>query len=360
LAQDRARSGAGSDRRRWLAGRHAAHRDWRRGDLPKLFKPEALVAPLDKEGKVTGENMGRVSGRLTYLLTLGLVMGGLGAITQYLATGKKPDEIKDYFFPKTGRRNADDSEERLQYPSYWMDHYKLATSPLQTGLHKLHPSISMLTEALSNQDYYGTQIRDPKAAWHKQAEQIGEYLAKGFLPYSISNQSKLAETDAGAGSRVGNFFGITQAPRSVSRSEFQTFVAKGGDRGWDKHVKTQDEKAHTDEMHDVEDALRRGETPDFGDLSAKDQKNARKAAGSKVPGIEFKYMQDIADKVKAYDLATPEERERYGLRAMILKAHPQTSSIFQRKPADEKAAILRRIKEIADEAPTIGANTDEE
>jgi hypothetical protein len=328
-------------------------------DLPKLFRPEKLVAPLDKAGTVTDADMGRVSGRLSYLLTLALVMGGLGAVTQYLLTGKWPSEIKDYFFPRTGRRNKDDSEERLQYPSYWMDHYKLATHPIETAKHKLHPSIGMLMEALSNQDYYGTQIRDPDAPWQTQAKQIGEYVAQGFEPYTLNNQSKLAETDSAAGQRAANFIGVTTAPTSVSRSKFQTFVAEKAYDAMPKGARTADQKAHSDRMHDVEDALRRGETPDTSDLAPKDRKSASKAASMQIPEIRFRRL-GLEDKIRAWDMATSDERQRYNLRAIILKSNPSKSAVFQRLPDDEKQAVMTRVREIANQPAVIGTADDDE
>lgn len=337
-------------------------------DLPQMFKPEELVAPLDKAGKITDKDMGRVSGRLTYLLTLGLVMGGLGAVTQYLLTGKGPSEIKDYFFPKTGRRNPDDSEERLQYPSYWMDHYKLATHPLETAKHKLHPSIGMLTEALANQDYYGVQIRNPKAPWQTQAKEIAEYVAKGFEPYSINNQSKMVETDSGAGQRVANFFGVTQAPRSVSKSDFQAFVAEKKREKIPAGARTQESAEHTQALYAVEDAIRDlyRDHPDFAKksqdeqakllagidgysaLNAGDKKKAAKAAERLVPEIQFRGL-TIADRLEAYDLATSDERKRYNLAKDIVSFGFDRSTVFQGLDAAKRAAILKRVAAIAKE-----------
>lgn len=324
-------------------------------DIPRVFKPEELVATLDKAEKITGARMSRFGGNLANLIALGLVIGGADAVLQYLLSGNGPTEPKDYFIPKTGRRNPDDSEERLQLPTYWMDHYKLATHPLQTASHKLHPSISMLMEILSNKDYYGTQIRNPDESLHEQAEDIAKFVAKGFLPYSISNQSQLAETDSGAGERVSNFFGVTRAPASVSRSKFQSFVAEKAYASLPRGSRTQEEADHSDLMHAVEDQLRRGMQPDWGDLSAKDRKNALKAAEHQVPEIRFRRL-GIEDKLRAYDMATTDERERYHLRAIILRSDLSRSSTFQRLPEDEKQAVRERIAAIRHEPASIGAD----
>lgn len=307
-------------------------------DLVHLWKPERLLSTLDKAGNVEGD-LGRVSGRLSYLVTLALLMGGLSAITQYLLTGEGPSEWKDYFFPRTGNTNDDGSAERLQWPSYWSDHYKLATHPLQTAMHKVHPSIGMLMEALANQDYYGTQIRDPDANWWKQAAQVGEYLAKGFVPYSLTGAEQAR--GAGTGRQVANFFGLTKAPASVSRSRFEAFVAEKAYDAMPRGARSQAQAEHAKAMHDAEAAIRRGEEPSMEGLSPEDRRNVDKAARQEVPAIRFRRL-SIEDKLRAYDLATPEERERYQLAPMILRSNWHKA--VRDLPDTDREAVLAKIQ----------------
>jgi hypothetical protein len=287
-------------------------------------------------------------------------------------TGKDP-EGRDFFFPRTGRRNPDDSEERLQLPTYWMDHYKLATHPLTTASHKIHPSISMLMDLFKNQDYFGTQIRSPDDNLMEQAKDIAEYVALGFVPYSINNQTQLAETDSGAGERLGNFFGVTRAPASVSRSPFQTFVAEKAYNAAPKGARTQEATDRSHMMHGVEDKLRdlidsrddwesldgddrfslARKIPEFAALSEQDQRKALKAANMRVPEIRFLRL-GIEDKLRAWGMADADERKRYNLRAIILRSDLSRSSVFQRMPEDEKKTIRARIKEIAGADAVIG------
>lgn len=307
-------------------------------DLAHLWAPTKLLSTLDKAGNVEGD-LGRASGRLTYLVTLALLMGGLSAITQYLLTGKGPSELKDYFFPKTGNRNDDGSDERLQWPSYWSDHYKLATHPLQTAMHKVNPSIGMLMEALSNQDYYGTEIRDPDAGWWKQAEQVGEYLAKGFIPYSITGADKIK--DASTGRQVANFFGVTRAPASVSRTKFEAFVAEKAYDAMPQGARSKAQADHAKAMHEAEAQVRRGEEPTMDGLSPDDRRNVDRAARMEVPAIRFRRL-SIEDKLRAYDLATPAERERYKLAPMILRSNWRKS--VRNLPPDEQDAVIEKIQ----------------
>ncbi|HEX5464454.1 MAG TPA: hypothetical protein VFW88_07040 [Burkholderiales bacterium] len=315
-------------------------------DIAHLWAPEKLLSSLDKEGKINDADMGRVSGRLTYFLSLALIMGGTSAITQYLMTGKGPDELEDYFFPKTGRLNADGSAERLQFPTYWSDHYKLATHPLLTMEHKIHPTIGMFMEALSNQDYYGTQIREPYAPWYKQAEQVGEYLAKGFTPYAITNTAKAHQNDAGLGREAASFVGVTTAPASVSRTPFQEFVANKAYESEPQAARTQAQAEHSQRMHAVEVALRSGDSPDMSDLTPRDQRNAKRASSMEVPEIRFKRL-SFEDKLHAWKVATPAERDRYHLRDMILRSNWREA--LNRLPDEERGPLMMRLRAISED-----------
>lgn len=314
-------------------------------DIQRLWKPEKLAAALDKEGKITDADMGRISGRLTYLISLALMMGGLNAATQYLLTGKGPSEPKDYFFPKTGRKNADGSDERLQFPTYWMDHYKLATHPLQTAEHKIHPIFGMFMEAISNQDYYGVQIHNPHASWAEQAKEIAEYVAKGFMPYSWTNRQKIVENEGGIARQVAGFAGITTAPASVSRTPFQAFVAHNGHAGFGHELRTRASAEHSRKVREIIDEVRQGGTPDLTGLSRRDLGRIRRESRVEVPELQFQRM-GLEDKLDAWDMATPKERRKYHLREHLMRSRPTRSDVFRRLPDDERQAILEKLAEI--------------
>lgn len=318
-------------------------------DLPQIFSPEKFRAALDKDEKVPDANMGNVPMRLTSLVTLAVMMAGLGAATQYLLTGKQPEDLKDMFFPRTGRRNADDSEERLQYPSYWQDHYKLATAPIETAEHKVHPMWGMIMEAIANRDYFGTQIHNPDAPVGEQAKQVGEYVAKGFLPYSLTNLQKAEQNRVGVGREAASMVGVNVAPRSVSQTPFQSFVGEKAYGALPQKSRTKDETDRSDRMHTAEDELRHGESvPGWDDLSEADQRNVEKAADMTVPEIRFLRL-SVEDKVRAYDLATKDERERYKL-AQHLPSDKSLarSKVFQRLPPDEQETIRARLHDIGE------------
>lgn len=64
------------------------------------------------------------------------------------------------------------------------------------------------------------------------------------------------------------------------------------------------------------------------------------------PQIRFSKM-SIDDKLRGYDIATPAERKRYELRAMILSRNPTTTVAWQRMSDSERQAIVSPMQEIA-------------
>jgi hypothetical protein len=313
--------------------------------MKDIASPTKFVAPLDRAGTITDAHMGRVGSNLSYFMTLALTLGGGMAALQYLLTGQGPTQTKDYFFPNTGRRNDDDSDERLQLPNYWVDHYKLVTEPAQTAEYKIHPLWKMAWEIGHNKDFFGTQIRRPDAPALEQAKEVAEYVASKFVPITFGNIRKGMQRNETTAQHVGHFFGINTAPARVARTPFQNFVFQGGTRGWGDYTKTPEEAQRKQTQRAASSAIRRGEEPDFGGLAPADQVKARKDAKQPMPALLFKRLSDT-DKIKAYDLATPDERQRYGLHGVIERMHIERSAPFKRLSPAEQAQVRERLQAI--------------
>jgi hypothetical protein len=302
-------------------------------DLRRLVKPEGLVGPASKAGQAAGAPAGkmpRLTNRVTGFATLALVVSALNAVTQYLMTGESPKD-KDFFFPKTGRRNADDSEERLQYPTYWMDHYKLSHEPVQTLIHKLNPTWEMLWELYHNADYYDTEIVNKDQGLKDQAADVAKYITKGYLPFSITNAQKLADKQAGIGRQAASAFGVNPAPVNISRSDFQKYVMEKTAGHAPKEPRSQEAAALGQTMHSIEDQLRQGLKPDMSNLTEKERKRATVAARNAVPANSFKSL-TFEDKVHAFGLATSSEIARYHLVELLKATNPENSDVFMRMP----------------------------
>lgn len=312
-------------------------------DTRHLFKPEKLVAPLDREGKLQDRNLARISGRLSYLIALNAGLATIGSTYQYLATGKPPESLKDMFYPRTGRTNPDGSEERLSFPTYIKDEYALATHPIQTVEHKVHPSISMALELLNNKDFYGAEIHNPDDPWTMQAKQIGEYIVSGFEPYAFENEQQAEKAGGGPVDRALPFVGVTPAPADIDRSDFQQFVAENGTRGYSGFTTTPEKAETSQKKRAAEDALRTGRDPDYTGLSDRQVLQAEKEGQIPKPELQFQRL-GIEDKLRAYDMATPDERQQYHLRDHLL--HGRVMESVRRLPEDEQQPVLDRLREI--------------
>ncbi|MCX7335487.1 MAG: hypothetical protein NTV85_28565 [Hyphomicrobiales bacterium] len=164
------------------------------------------------------------SHRATYLMALPVTVGFLGAVTQYLLTGEGPKELKDYFYPRTGKKNQEGNDERLQLPSYLKDIIAYVRHPVRTVQHKLHPELGIVSDMLANQDFYGAEIRSPDDPLVKQVMQAADYVVRQFVP--ISARNVLYEQQAGQGTAraLAPMFGVTPAPKEQTRTPAQNRI----------------------------------------------------------------------------------------------------------------------------------------
>ena len=158
--------------------------------------------------------------RMAYFAALPIVVGTLGAMIQYLRTGKGPQEMKDYFFPKTGGVDANGQPTRMALPSYMKDLYAYEDHPLRTMINKLNPILSAMGQMYENKDFYGVKIRNEDDSIVKQALAEAEYMLKLGTPFSIRNMQKNKEGGNNTLlDTVGPWVGITPAPYDINQTK---------------------------------------------------------------------------------------------------------------------------------------------
>lgn len=150
----------------------------------------------------TGQGYSGISDRTAYVIALPLMTGIYGAITQYLYNGEAPRDLKDLFFPRTGRLRPDGSDDRVSLPTYMKDVYaygedapnfaKYGGSPLNTIGNKLHPLIATIARMLHNQDFFGGAIRNPADPVVRQVMDEAAYLMQQLEPFSLRNYQRQA------------------------------------------------------------------------------------------------------------------------------------------------------------------------
>ena len=169
---------------------------------------------------------GELTHSAAYALTLPIVVGMYGATYQYLRTGKGPEELKDYYFPKTGEQDADGNDERVQLPTYMKDVFAYTRHPGQTLVNKLGPLPEAIAEQYRNQNFFGDQIRNPDDPLVKQLTQEAEWMGKTIEPFAFTNMGEQAKrSDVGTASKLGNWFGVTPAHREDVRTTAQNDMA---------------------------------------------------------------------------------------------------------------------------------------
>ena len=260
---------------------------------------------------------GELTHSAAYAITLPIVVGMYGATYQYLRTGKGPEELKDYYFPKTGEQDADGNDERVQLPTYMKDVFAYTRHPGQTLVNKLGPLPEAIAEQYRNQNFFGDQIRNPDDPLVKQLTQEAEWMGKTIEPFAFTNMGEQAKrSDVGTASKLGNWFGVTPAHREDVRTTAQNdMAAMAVKRG---HAElTPEEQDAAGQRRDILAGLRRNGNIDFnqavnqalqsGGIVPADLGKLMKRAGLTPAQERFKSL-STAQALKIFQEATPKEQ----------------------------------------------------
>lgn len=263
--------------------------------------------------------------RMSYIAALPIVTGILGATLNYLFTGKGPQELKDYFFPRTGDVDHDGHPMRVSLPSYMKDVYEYAHAPINTLASKLHPAIGAIGDMLHNRDFYGTEIRHPDDPIVKQALQLAEYAGKQLLPFGVRNAQQEGKEGVSTGKKVAGFFGVTKAPYWMEQSKAEQLAAQlvqdrmpQGTRTQEQADASQAKKDLVNQLRDPDPAVRAKAAQTLaGDVKSGAMSLAEaKALYERVGQTTLQHQVhalDVTDALKVFDAATEEEKHQIGL-----------------------------------------------
>lgn len=267
--------------------------------------------------------------KMSYIVALPIFVGMVGAIYTYLATGEPPKELKDYYFPRTGRIGPDGDPERVSLPSYIKDVYHYSKHPVHTIESKLHPAIEALAEMLHNKDFYGTMIVDPEAPLPEKVTEYAKFMARTFTPFGIRNALDARSRNQSLGTQALNFIGITPAPRELVRTPAQNRMAEYLARH-SPETRTPEEgekgKLHRDVVRAVQagDELPRAAFDALGDGRLKQQTLKEWISDARLPASVGQFKQLSADEaVKVWDLASDDEKALWAaaFRTKLQNAH---------------------------------------
>ena len=164
---------------------------------------------------------GRLSSRAAYVIALPVTAGLTGGLVTYLATGKPPEELKDYYWPKTGHVNPDGSDERMQLPTYMKDVAGFASHPVQTIEHKASPAVGLVKNLLtlwSGTDFYGDRYRNQDDPVVQQIGQVINAAIHDYAPFAVQGMLEEGKRGQSVVQKALPFVGVTPAPRSATRT----------------------------------------------------------------------------------------------------------------------------------------------
>ncbi len=307
-------------------------------------------------GKLAGKDL--VTHRMAYAMALPFMAAVYGAIYQYLRTGKGPEELKDYYFPKNGLTGKDGRPERVSMPTYMKDVYAYSQDPVKTVGHKVHPLIGTTIDMLQNEDYYGTEVRNADDPAVQQLTDVAAYMAKQFVPFSIRNASKERGEGGNTGQVVEGFFGIVAAPGSVTQTEAMKLAYEEMRKKLPAGSTTQEQYEQREENKKLVDGLRSGDSETkkaidamkaSGEITARQRNLLVKKGGMSALNYTVSRLSAEAA-LRVYAKATPAERTDK-LKEIIGGKIARADRTPSQRAALEKQRDLLGIPEVAAKTP---------
>jgi hypothetical protein len=214
----------------------------------------------------------RFTDRTMHALMLPVLAGLMGAMYQYLHTGKGTQELKDYFYPLDGGVDKSGNPTRASLPTYMKDLFAYGTDPLGTIANKTSGLLSTVIDLIGNKNYYGDLIRNPNDSVGTQLSQVGQFLINQVMPFSISQfeQSLTDKTTTGE-RKIEGFFGLLRAPQKFTQStkEQDIFNASTKLRG-EQGARTPEEvainKLKSQARDDINNGIKPSESKAFQEL----------------------------------------------------------------------------------------------
>lgn len=200
------------------------------GEIPKSIKQAAK-----------GEG---ITDRTAWMIALPMTVGTMGAMFQYMMTGKSPDSTEDYFYPKDGTLNPDGTPHRISFPSYMKDLYAYGKQPLKTAGHKASPWISNVIELLNNKDFYGTEIYNEEDPSYQKGIDILKHEAESFTPFAFrqkQGEEKTLLQQVSTQQGIEQKLGFMPAPREFDRTDTQNLIVQESSKSFGDKAKTKEQ-----------------------------------------------------------------------------------------------------------------------
>jgi hypothetical protein len=202
---------------------------WNLGTLEELVGGAVDLATAGKyRPGMRGATRGRMelTRRAAYALTLPVMTAYMSALTMYAMSGKPPEELTDYFYPKTGNIKPDGKPERVYGKTYMQDIIAWFKHPVTTLGHKLAPIwLASWDIFVKNANFYGVEIRHTDDPMLQQGIDVAKYALSSQAPFSIQNLiERKRQGSEGVKAYSSLFSDIIPAPAWVGQSEMEQWA----------------------------------------------------------------------------------------------------------------------------------------
>lgn len=272
---------------------------------------------IPQAGKVAfGQGqMPRITNKMAYTLGLPVLVGLMGAVLSAMFR-QKPEQLKDYYFVKTGEVDERGNPIRVSLPSYMKDVFHAANDPKSTVTNKLHPLLSTLGDMLHNKDFYGVEIRHSGDPVMKQILQELGFAGKQFIPFTYRNAATLHESKAPLALQAAGLVGVTKAPASVNKSSAQALADQINSDARPNATRTSEQAEHGKLRSRLTGMLRIGKGQDElttalrnGDISPKEAVAIQHAARMTTLQASVNHL-SLNDAERVYEKASPDEKKQ--------------------------------------------------
>lgn len=280
----------------------------------------------------------QVSHRMAYAMALPLMVGTLGAMVNYMMTGKRP-EGQDYFMPRTGDTDANGNPVRLNFPSYMKDVVAYSKHPVTSVAHSLNPMFSGMFDLYQNKDFYNLEIRHPDDPLWQQAGEVAKFAAKQFTPFSVSGAMNLRDNAAPVQKQVLPFFGITPVPARLTMTPAQELASDLMGKGMGDEPLTQEQFDKGKMIRDIAKKIKAAPS-DRGQIlqDARETGKLNPAAMEslmdrmKYTPLQFQVFHlNANDGMRVWRVANPAEREALHRMLAAKLLNSKTLSVDQKK-----------------------------
>jgi GNAT superfamily N-acetyltransferase len=157
------------------------------------------------------QRLPRMEQEMSWVWGMAATTAAMSTIIQYAFTGKMPDEMIDFVYPK-----IDKEGNRITLPTYARDLFTLVHSPLGYVWHSLSGMWGRFVDVVQNKDFYGVQVHDPEDNYILQRVQDLVHMVP--TPFGITSTIRLMEEGEPMERQTLSFLGFTKAPYYIEQT----------------------------------------------------------------------------------------------------------------------------------------------